>query len=45
LEKLIEAWGKLIHEFQTSAASANVTKSYDGNDFNKSWEHLSGIQK
>jgi hypothetical protein len=39
LEKLMEAHGKLIHEFQTSAAFANVTKSYDGKDFNKSWEH------
>ena len=39
LEKLIEACGKSIHEFQTSAAFANVTKSYDGKDFNKSWEH------
>jgi hypothetical protein len=35
----MEAHAELIHEFQTSAAFANVTKFYDGNDFNKSWEH------
>jgi hypothetical protein len=39
LEKLIGAYERLIHEFQTRAAFANVTKSYDGKDFNKSWEH------
>ena len=39
LEKIMEACGKLIHEFQTSAAFANVTKTYDGKDFNKSWVH------
>jgi hypothetical protein len=39
LDKLMEAHGKLIHEFHTSTAFANVTKSYDGKDFNKSWEH------
>ena len=39
LEKLMKVCGKLIHEFQTSAAFANVTKSYDGKDCSKSWEH------
>jgi hypothetical protein len=38
-DKPMKAHGKLIHEFQTNAACANVTKSYDGKDFNKSWEH------
>ena len=39
LEKAYEDHGKLIHTFWTSAAFANVTKSYDGKDLNKSWEH------
>jgi hypothetical protein len=39
LEKLMKAHGKLIHEFLKSAAFAIVTNSYDGKDFNISWEH------
>ena len=39
LDKLMEFRGRLIHEFRTSAAFANVTKLYDRKEFNKSWEH------